>query len=66
MAVPRELDRDAPAARAQLHDRPRSALAGEHVERDVVVDAGAPAIVERAEPLVRLPAGCSCSASHTR
>ena len=66
VAVARELDRDAAAARAQLDDRPGRALAGEHVERDVVVDAGAPAIVERAEPLVGLPARCCCSASHTR
>ena len=66
MAVPRELDRDAAAARAQLDDRPRRALTGEDVERDVVVDAGTPAVIERPEPFVWLPAGCSCSASHTR
>ena len=33
VAVPRELDRDAAAARAELDDRARRALAGEHVER---------------------------------
>ena len=33
VAVARELDRDAPAAGAQLDDRPGRALAGEHVER---------------------------------
>ena len=66
MAVARELDRDAPAAGAQLHDRAGRALAGQHVERDVVVDAGAPAVIERPQPLVRLTARCCCSASHTR
>ncbi len=64
MAVAGELDRDAPAARSQLDDRPLGALAGQDVERDVVVDAVAPAVVERPEPLVGLAAGCCRSASH--
>ena len=66
VAVARQLDRDAAAARAQLHDRPGRALAGQHVERDVVVDAGAPAVVERPQPLVGLAAWCRCCSSHTR
>jgi hypothetical protein len=63
VAVPGELDRDAPAARAELDDGPGRALAGEQVERDVVIDAGAPAVVERPEPLVGLAARYCC---HTR
>ena len=66
MAMPRELDGDAPAARAELDDRPGRVLAQQHVIRDVVVDPGAPAIVERAELLVGLAARCCCSCSHTR
>ena len=61
MAVARELDGDAPAARAELDDRPGRALARQDVERDVVVDAGAPAVVERPESLVGLAARCCCS-----
>ena len=66
VAMARELDGDAPAARAQLDDRPGRVLAQQDVEGDVVVDPGAPAIVERAELLVGLTARCCCSCSHTR
>ena len=66
VAMPRELDRDAAAAGAELDDRAGRALACQHVERDVVVDSGAPAVVERPQALVGLPARCCCSASHTR
>ena len=61
VTVARELDRDAPAACSQLHDRAGRALADQHVERDVVVDPGAPAVIQRPQPLVRLTARCCCS-----
>ncbi len=66
VAVPRELDRDAPAAGAELDDRPGRVLAQQDVEGDVVVDSGAPAIVERPKLLVGLAARCCCSCSHSR
>ena len=46
---------------SELDDRPLALLARQHVERDVVIDAGAPAVVERAQLLIGLATGCSCA-----
>ena len=56
VALPQQLDRHPPAADAELDDRPLDVPAHREVEGEVLVDAGAPDVVQLAETLVRLGA----------